>query len=63
MVNLSKSKLVESSEIVNKDGIPLEKQKEISNELVEEKYFEFQNFEGKINPNNLIHRYKTEGFF
>ena len=47
---------------INKDGIPLEKQKEILNELVKEKCFEFQNLEGKINPNNLIYRYKTEGF-
>ena len=35
--------------------------KEKFNKLVEEKYYEFQNLKEKINPNNLIYNYKTEG--
>ena len=31
------------------------------NKLVEEKSYEFQNLKEKINPNNLIYNYKTEG--
>ena len=29
--------------------------------LVEEKSYEFQNLKEKVNPNNLIYKYKTEG--
>ena len=35
--------------------------KEEFNKLVEEKYYEFQHLKEKINPNNLIYNYKTEG--
>ena len=35
--------------------------KEKFNKLVEEKYYEFQHLKEKINPNNLIYNYKTEG--
>ena len=35
--------------------------KKIFNKLVEEKSYEFQNLKEKINPNNLIYKYKTEG--
>ena len=58
--------MVESSELdkkdfnISKNGILLEKQKKLFNELAEEKSFEFQNLKEKINPNNLIYRYKTE---
>ena len=58
--------MVESSELdkkdfnISKNGILLEKQKKLFNELAEEKSFEFQNLIEKINPNNLIYRYKTE---
>ena len=45
---------------ISKNGIPLERQKKLFNELAEEKSFEFQNLKEKINPNNLIYRYKTE---
>ena len=38
----------------------LKNKKKIFNELAEEKSFEFQNLKEKINPNNLIYRYKTE---
>ena len=31
------------------------------NKLVEEKSYGFQNLKEKINPNNLIYNYKTEG--
>ena len=31
------------------------------NELVEKKSFKFQNLKEKINPNNLIYKFKTEG--
>ena len=37
------------------------KAKKIFNELVENKSFEFQSLQEKINPNNLRYRYKTEG--
>ena len=56
--------LVESNELIkkdfniDKDGIPLEKQKNIFNELVEKNPAEFQNLKEKINPKNLIYRYK-----
>ena len=46
---------------IDKDCVSLKKQKQIFNELVEEKSFEFQNLKEKFNPNNLIYRYKTEG--
>ena len=46
---------------IDKDGVSLKKQKQILNELVKEKSFEFQNLKEKFNPNNLICRYKTEG--
>ena len=46
---------------IDKDCVSLKKQKQILNELVEEKSFEFQNLKEKFNPNNLIYRYKTEG--
>ena len=35
--------------------------KKIFNRLVEEKSYEFQNLKEKINPNNLIYKYKTQG--
>ena len=41
--------------------MPVEKQKKVFNEFVEEKQFEFKNSKEKIDPNNLIYRYKTEG--
>ena len=37
------------------------KDKKIFNELDEEKSYKFQNLKEKINPNNLIYKYKTEG--
>ena len=56
--------MVQSNEIVKKefsfdrDGVPLEK---VFSEPFEGKSDEFQNFKNKINPNNLIYKYKTEG--
>ena len=35
--------------------------RKIFNELVEERSFEFKDLEKRINPDNLIHKYKTEG--
>ena len=35
--------------------------KKIFNELFEEKSFQFQNLKERLNSNNLIYRYKTEG--
>ena len=58
--------MVESNELIKKvlnidrDGIPLEKQIKIFNELVEERPSEFGNIETKNNPKNLIDKYKTE---
>ena len=37
------------------------KNKRISNELVKERSSEFRNLEKKINPDNLIYKYKTDG--
>ena len=58
-------KPVESNELVKKDfkidSTPLDGQKKKFNKLVEEKSYEFQNLKEKINPNNLIYNYKTEG--
>ena len=59
--------MVESDELIKKDfvigrdSIPLEEQKKIFNEFVQERSFVFQNFQKQINPNNLIYKYKTEG--
>ena len=39
----------------------LKKKKKMFNELVEKKSFKFQNLKEKINPNNLIYKFKTEG--
>ena len=39
----------------------LKNKKKLFNYLVEEKSYEFQNLKEKINPNNLIHKHKTEG--
>ena len=52
--------LVESDEVIEKyfnidrDSIPLEEQKKIFNELVEERSSEFMNLEKIINPDSLI---------
>ena len=39
----------------------LKNKNKILKELSEEKSFQFQNSKEKINPNNLLYRYKTEG--
>ena len=58
--------MVESNELIKKDfnidrdSIPLEEQKKF-NELVEERSSELRNLEKRINPDNLIYKYKTEG--
>ena len=39
----------------------LEEQNQIFNELVDERSSEFMNLEKRINPDNLIYNYKTEG--
>ena len=39
----------------------LEEQNQIFNELVDERSSEFMNLEKRINPDNLIYKYKTEG--
>ena len=45
---------------IDRDDVLLE-EKQLFHEHVEEKSYEFQNLENKINPNNLIYKYKTEG--
>ena len=51
---------VESNELVkkdfniNRDSIPFDEQKEMFNELIEERSSEFKDFEKRINPDNLI---------
>ena len=58
--------LVESNELIKKDfnidrdSIPLDKQRKIFNELIEERSFGFKNLEKRINPDNLIYNYKNE---
>ena len=55
--------MVESIELIKKKLILKKivwKTKKIFNELVKEKYLEFQNLKEKMNPNSLIYKYKTE---
>ena len=55
--------MVESIELIKKNLILKKivwKTKKIFNELVKEKYLEFQNLKVKMNPNSLIYKYKTE---
>ena len=57
----------ESNEVIKKDfnidrdSIPFEEQKKIFNRLVGEKSYTIHNLKGKINPINLIYKYKIEG--
>ena len=55
------NKLIKKDFNIDRDNISLEKQKKIFNELVEEISSEFKNLEKRINPHNLIYKYKTEG--
>ena len=45
---------------INKDGVPLEKQEEIFNELIKEKGSELNGLDDKTKPNNLIYNLKNE---
>ena len=56
------TKKIEDHEDFNIDraSIPLEEQKKVFNELVEEKASEFKNLEKRINADNLIYKYKNE---
>ena len=57
--------LVEPDELITKDFnieiVYYLKNKKVFNELVEERSSEFKNLEKRINPDNLIYKYKTEG--
>ena len=57
--------LVEPDELITKDFnieiVYYLKNKKVFNELVEERSSEFNNLEKRINPDNLIYKYKTEG--
>ena len=44
-----------------RDGVPLEKEEEILSKLLQEKAFEFNNLNDKINSNELTYQFKTEG--
>ena len=55
------NKLIKKDFNIDRDSISLEKQKKIFNELVEEISSEFKNLEKRINPHNLIYKYKTGG--
>ena len=57
LMNLLKWRILKSTEIVHH----LMDKKKRFNKLVEEKSYGFQNLKEKINPNNLIYNYKTEG--
>ena len=58
--------LVESNELIKKDfntdreSIPFDEQKQIFNELGEERSSEFKDLENRTNPDNLIYKYKNE---
>ena len=60
-----KKQLVEPDELITKDFnieiVYYLKNKKVFNELVEERSSEFKNLEKRINPDNLIYKYKTEG--
>ena len=44
-----------------RDGVPLEKEEEIFSKLLQEKAFEFNNLNDKVNSNELTYQFKTEG--
>ena len=46
---------------IDKDGVGLEKQKEIFNKLLDERAYENNDLKDKINPNNLIYKFTTDG--
>ena len=46
---------------IDRDSILDEEQKKKINELIGKSSFEFRNLEKRINPDNLIYKYKTEG--
>ena len=46
---------------IDRDSIPIEVQKKWFNELVEERSSKFRSLERRINLDNLIYKYKTEG--
>ena len=46
---------------IDRSGVPHEKQKEIFNRLVKERALEFSAIKDKIDPNNLIDTFKTDG--
>ena len=58
--------MVESNELVKKDfnidrdSILFDEQRKIFNELVNERSCEFVNLEKRLNPDNLIYKYKNE---
>ena len=58
--------MVESDKIIRKDfnidrdHIPIEEQKNIFNELVEERFSRLKGLEKRTNPDNLIYKHKTE---
>ena len=53
------NELIKKDFNINRDSVPLDEEK--FNRLAEEKSYEFQNLKEKINPNNLIYKYKTVG--
>ena len=46
---------------IERDGALFEKQKEIFNELLNERAHEYDNLKNKIDPNEFVYSYKTEG--
>ena len=46
---------------IDRSGVTHEKQKEIFNELVKERGLEFSGIKDKIDPNNLVCTFKTDG--
>ena len=45
---------------IDRDNVSLEKQKEVFNELLKERASELNVMDDKINPNNLVYKFKNE---
>ena len=63
----SGKQIIESNKVAKNDfnidrsGVTHEKHKEIFNELVKERALEFFDIKDKIDPNNLVYTFKTDG--
>ena len=58
--SIESDKITKKDFNIGRDSVPLEEPKKI-NKFLEEKSYKFNNLKEKINLNNLIYKYKTEG--